>query len=64
MLTENGLGEAPLFVVHETAAYDAMLPPDVPHSAKLKVPPGCCEPEGRLYGMPYGAPPPGTAATS
>jgi energy-coupling factor transporter ATP-binding protein EcfA2 len=29
MLTENGLGEAPLFVVHETAAYDAMLPPDV-----------------------------------
>jgi energy-coupling factor transporter ATP-binding protein EcfA2 len=29
MLTENGLGEAPLFVVPETAAYDAMLPPDV-----------------------------------
>jgi hypothetical protein len=29
MLTEHGLGDAPLFVVPETTAYDAMLPPDV-----------------------------------
>ena len=29
MLTEHGLGDAPLFVVPETSAYDAMLPPDV-----------------------------------
>ena len=29
MLTEHGLGEAPLFVIPETTAYDAMLPPDV-----------------------------------
>jgi hypothetical protein len=29
MLTEQGLGDAPLFVVPETRAYDAMLPPDV-----------------------------------
>ena len=29
MLTEQGLGDAPLFVVPETTAYDALLPPDV-----------------------------------
>ena len=29
MLTEHGLGDAPLFVVPETSAYDALLPPDV-----------------------------------
>ena len=29
MLTENGLGDAPLFVVPETTAYDALLPPHV-----------------------------------
>ena len=28
MLTEHGLGDAPLFVVPETTAYDAMLPPE------------------------------------
>jgi hypothetical protein len=29
MLTDQGLGGAPLFVVPETATYDALLPPDV-----------------------------------
>lgn len=29
MLTENGLGGAPLFVIPETSTYDALLPPDV-----------------------------------
>lgn len=29
MLTEHGLGDAPLFSVPETTAYDSLLPPDV-----------------------------------
>ena len=29
MLTEQGLGDAPLFTVPETTAYDSLLPPDV-----------------------------------
>jgi energy-coupling factor transporter ATP-binding protein EcfA2 len=29
MLTEHGLGAAPLFVIAETTPYDALLPPDV-----------------------------------
>ena len=29
MLTDNGLGGAPLFVLPETSTYDALLPPDV-----------------------------------